>query len=70
MWERRTVAEAFDIRGELRVADHVGSKFENAADVRVSTLREYLEALGATLELAAVFDDDRRVPIHLGKDAA
>jgi len=47
------------------------SKFENADDVRVSTLREYLEALGARLELVAVFDDDdRRVPINLGKDAA
>ena len=47
------------------------SKFENATDVRVSTLREYLEALGARLELVAVFDDDdRRIPINLGKDAA
>jgi hypothetical protein len=35
--------------------------------VRVSTLRQYLDALGAHLELAAVFDDEaRRVPIHLG----
>jgi hypothetical protein len=33
----------------------------------VSTLRQYLEALGARLELVGVFDDeDRRVPIHLG----
>jgi hypothetical protein len=31
----------------------------------------YLEALGARLELIAVFDDeDRRVPIHLGKEPA
>ena len=29
------------------------------------------EALGARLELVAVFDDeDRRVPIHLGRDDA
>jgi hypothetical protein len=34
--------------------------------------RQYLEALGARLELVAVFDEDgeRRVPIHLGKEPA
>ncbi len=42
------------------------SKFEHPGDVRVSTLRQYLESLGARLELVAVFDDEaRRVPIHL-----
>jgi hypothetical protein len=47
------------------------SKLEHADDVRVSTLRQYLEALGARLELVAVFDDeDRRVPINLGKETA
>jgi hypothetical protein len=46
-------------------------KLEHSEDVRVSTLRQYLEALGARLELVAVFDeDDRRVPVHLGKDSA
>ncbi len=44
------------------------SKLEHAGDVRVSTLRQYLDALGARLELVAVFDDeDRRVPVHLGQ---
>jgi hypothetical protein len=39
--------------------------------VRVSTLRQYLEALGARLELVAVFDDEERsVPVHLGRDSA
>jgi len=34
-------------------------------------VRQYLEALGARLELVAVFDEeDQRVPINLGKDAA
>ena len=47
------------------------AKLEHSDDVRVSTLRQYLEALGARLELVAVFDDeDRRVPIHLGRDDA
>jgi len=44
------------------------SKLEQSDDVHVSTLRQYLEALGARLERVAVFDDDRRVPIHLGRD--
>ena len=39
--------------------------------MRVSTLRQYLEALGARLELVAVFDDDdRQVTIRLGRAAA
>jgi hypothetical protein len=47
------------------------SKLEHADNVRVSMLRQYLEALGARLELVAVFDDeDRRVPINLGKETA
>ena len=57
--------------GRLSITQAAISKFENADDVRVSTLREYLQALGARLELVAVFDDDdRRVPINIGKDAA
>jgi ribosome-binding protein aMBF1 (putative translation factor) len=60
-----------ELAGRLEVTQGAISKFEHADDVRVSTLREYLEALGARLELVAVFDDeDRRVPITLGKDAA
>jgi len=35
---------------------------------RVSTLRQYLEALRARLEFVAVLEeDDRRVPVHLDK---
>jgi DNA-binding Xre family transcriptional regulator len=60
-----------DLAGRLDVTQGAISKLEHADDVRVSTLRQYLEALGARLELVAVFDDDdRRVPINLGKDAA
>jgi hypothetical protein len=34
----------------------------------VSTLRQYLDVLGARLELLAVFDEEgQRVPIQLGK---
>ncbi len=61
-----------ELAGRLDVTQGAISKFEHADDVRVSTLRQYLEALGARLELVAVFDDDqeRRVPIHLGKEPA
>jgi DNA-binding transcriptional regulator YiaG len=60
-----------ELAGRLEVTQGAVSKLEHSDDVRVSTLRQYLEALGARLELVAVFDDDaRRVPIHLGKDSA
>jgi DNA-binding XRE family transcriptional regulator len=60
-----------ELAGRLDVTQGAISKLEHSDDVRVSTLRQYLEALGARLELVAVFDDDdRRVPVHLGKDAA
>jgi hypothetical protein len=60
-----------EMAGRLDVTQGAVSKLENADDVRISTLRQYLEALGARLELVAVFDDERRrVPINLGKDAA
>ncbi|MCL2395293.1 MAG: helix-turn-helix domain-containing protein [Acidimicrobiaceae bacterium] len=57
-----------ELAGRLEVTQGAISKFENAEDIRVSTLRQYLDALGARLELVAVFDDEeRRVPIHLAK---
>ncbi len=59
------------LAGRLDVTQGAISKLEHSDDVRVSTLRQYLEALGARLELVAVFDDeDRRVPVHLGRDSA
>ncbi len=60
-----------EVAGRLEITQSAVSKLEHADDVRVSTLRDYLDALGARLELVAVFDDDeRRVPIHLGHDDA
>ena len=68
---RAEAVSQIEIAGRLSITQAAISKFENADDVRVSTLREYLQALGARLELVAVFnDDDRRVPINIGKDAA
>ena len=55
-----------ELAGRLDITQGAISKLENADDVRVSTLRQYLDALGADLELSAVFDDHKRIPIHLG----
>jgi DNA-binding XRE family transcriptional regulator len=41
------------------------SELERRDDLFVSSLREYVEALGGRLELAAVFDDER-TPIAIG----
>ena len=60
-----------EVAGRLEITQSAVSKLEHAEDVRVSTLRDYLEALGARLELVAVFDEEnRRVPVHLGKEPA
>ena len=58
-----------ELAGRLEITQSAVSKLEHAEDVRVSTLRDYLDAIGARLELVAVFDDDdeRRVPVHLGR---
>ena len=64
---RWTFAES---TGRLDVTQGAISELEHSDDVRASTLRQYLEGLGARLELVAVFDDDdRRVPVHLGRDS-
>ena len=56
-----------ELAGRLDVTQGAVSKLEHADDVRVSTLRQYIDALGARLELVAVFDEEgRRVPIQLG----
>ena len=69
---RGEVISQAELAGRLDVTQGAISKLEHSDDVRVSTLRQYLEALGARLELVAVFDDEgRRVPVHLGRgDAA
>lgn len=60
-----------ELAGRLKITQGAVSKFEHADDVRISTLRQYLEGLGARLELIAVFEDeDRRVPIELGEEPA
>ena len=67
----REAISQVELAGRLEVTQGAVSKLEHSEDVRVSTLRQYLEALGARLELVAVFDDtDRRVPVQLGKGSS
>ncbi len=66
---RREAVSQVTLAGRLDVTQGAISKLEHSDDVRVSTLRQYLDALGARLELVAVFDDEhQRVPINLGKE--
>jgi hypothetical protein len=58
----RTQRARFSISAVERFVEH-------SDDGGVPTPRQYHEELGARLELVAVFDDEeRRVPIRLGKE--
>lgn len=46
-----------ELAGLLDVTQSAVSKVENAEDVRLSTLRDYVEALGGQLELSVRFPD-------------
>jgi hypothetical protein len=64
-YERRERIEAWkaELREEMNLAEALGvgqaeiSKIENRADVFVSTLRNFLTAMGGELEIRAVFPD-------------
>ncbi len=43
------------------------SRIEKGREMELSTLRSYIEALGGTLEVTAVFDDGR-FPVAAGND--
>jgi transcriptional regulator with XRE-family HTH domain len=51
---------------QVEIAERLGksqggvSELEHRDDLYLSTLRDYIEALGGTLEIAAVFDDERK----------
>lgn len=49
-----------ELAGRLGVSQGNVSELERRDDLFLSTLREYVEALGGKLEVNAVFDEDRR----------
>jgi transcriptional regulator with XRE-family HTH domain len=51
------------IAGELHMGQGDVSKLERRTDMYVSTLASYLQAIGADLEIRAVFPDGRAVRI-------
>jgi hypothetical protein len=55
-----------DIAAKLGVKQPTVSRMEYQEDVGLSTLRKYVQALGGTLEVHAVFPD-RTISIDLGK---
>lgn len=42
------------------------SALERRGDLYLSSLRDYVEALGGRLEISAVFDEEERQPIAVG----
>lgn len=46
-----------ELAAKLRIQQAAVSKLERRADVYVSTLRKYVEAMGGTLEIVAKFPD-------------
>jgi DNA-binding Xre family transcriptional regulator len=46
-----------ELAARLEITQAAVSKFESSDDVRLSTLRQYIEALGGHLEVSARFDD-------------
>lgn len=70
LFELRRVLEISqeDLAAELGISQSAISQLEHSDDLKLSTLKKYLEKLGARLELVAVFeaDDERVVPIRIG----
>ncbi|MCY3560005.1 MAG: XRE family transcriptional regulator [bacterium] len=58
-----------DLAAELGISQPAVSQLERGEDVKVSTLRGYLDSLGARLQILAIFDDgeaETAIPIRIG----
>ena len=58
-----------DLAAELGISQPAVSQLERAEDPKVSTLRSYLDSLGARLQILAIFDDgeaETAIPIRIG----
>jgi transcriptional regulator with XRE-family HTH domain len=58
-----------ELASRLRKSQGNVSELERREDVYLSSLREYVEALGGRLEVTAVFDDDRQI-VDIGRPLA
>jgi predicted transcriptional regulator/DNA-binding XRE family transcriptional regulator len=54
-----------ELAARLKVGQSTVSKIENIGDVRISLLKEYVEALGATLHIDAAFDGGLLTAAHV-----
>ncbi len=70
---RRTLERSqADLAAELGISQPAVSQLERGDDVKVSTLRSYLDSLGARLQILAIFDDgeaETAIPIRIGVSA-
>lgn len=54
-----------ELAQRLLVTQPSVSEIEHSESPALPTVRRYVEALGAHLELTAVFDDGRRIPLNV-----
>lgn len=58
-----------DVAASLGISQSAVSQLERGDDLLLSTLRSYIQGLGADLQLMAVFNDgenETAIPIHIG----
>lgn len=58
-----------DLAAALGISQSAVSQLERGEDVKLSTLRNYVQGLGAHLQIMAVFDDGEKetvIPIRIG----
>jgi len=59
-----------ELAATLNVSQSAISQLEQGRDIKISTLQAYLEALGAELEITAVFNpgepDEIKAPVRVG----
>lgn len=71
LYELRQVLERSqtDMAAVLDISQSAVSQLERGEDIKLSTLRNYVQGLGASLQILAVFDDGKQetaVPIRIG----
>ncbi|MGD9797123.1 MAG: helix-turn-helix domain-containing protein [Acidimicrobiia bacterium] len=65
---RRAALSQAELAERLTVSQSAVSQVERSADVKVSTLRDYVEGLGGQLQLVATFDDGASYPLTLATE--